>query len=200
VKRELQLALLLVLAGACLVLLAAGRHWVDVLVPQAAPLSPRHAVSTGNDVVAALRPLGLVGLAGVAALAATRDRGRVVVGVLLLAAGAAVVAATVGALRSGARAALTDRPAAGAPALPDGALGFTGWPWPALVGGVLLALGGLAVAVRGRRWAALSARYDVPAARAQRPSARPEVAAWDALDRGEDPTGDPRPRGNQEPI
>ena len=58
------------------------------------------------------------------------------------------------------------------------------WPWAALVGSVLLAAGGLLVALRGRRWAVLSGRYDAPAAR----RTAPEVSAWEALDRGEDPT------------
>ncbi len=190
-NRELRLALLLVLIGAALVLLAAGRAWVDVSLPQAPPLPARSLVVTGSDLESALPPLALVGLAGVAALAATRGVGRVVVGALLAAAGLAVVVATAGALSEGAAAALARgvrRP--GVQVVTNDALGFTPWPAVTLAAGVLLALGGLVVAVRGRRWAALSARYEAPAARAQRPSARPEVEAWEALDRGEDPTGD----------
>ena len=112
-------------------------------------------------------------MAGLAALAATRARGRVAVGVLLAAAGGGAVAATVRFLAVGAA------PGTG-----------TGWPYAAVGAGLLLGAGGLLVAARGRRWAAMSARYDAPAARAERPG-RPEVAAWDALDRGEDPTAGP---------
>lgn len=184
-NRELRLALLLVLAGGALLLLAAGRPWVDLVLPRPAPLPSVTQTRTGNDVVAALSPLGLLGLAGVAALAATRDRGRVLVGLLLLAAGLAAGVATASGLAAGVEAALdAQRPA---PVL-DGA-GFTAWPYAGLAGGLLLALGGLVVTVRGRRWAALSSRYEAPAARAEAPAARPEVAAWEALDRGEDPTG-----------
>jgi len=195
-NRELRLALLLVLVGAALVLLGAGRAWVDVVLPQAPPLPARSLVVTGSDLAAALSPLALVGLAGVAALAASRGLGRVVVGVLLAAAGAGVLAATAGELSLGASAALArgaKRP--GVQVLTSEQLGFTFWPAVTLGAGVLLMLGGLLVAVRGRRWAALSARYEAPAARAERPPSRPEVQAWEALDRGEDPTGDGPPAG-----
>ncbi|WP_445548819.1 Trp biosynthesis-associated membrane protein [Frankia sp. CiP1_Cm_nod2] len=50
----------------------------------------------------------------------------------------------------------------------------------AAAGGVLLAGGGLLVALRGHTWSALSARYRAPAAR--------PVDAWEAIDRGDDPT------------
>ena len=185
-NRELRLALLLVLAGSALLLLGAGRAWVDVAVPQPPPLPVSSEVRTGRELVAALSPLGLVGLAGVAALAATRGRGRVLVGLLLVVDGAVAVAATARVLGRGALRALRD----GHPGLQvagDRAFGFTAWPAVVVGGGVLLALGGLVVTLRGQRWAALSARYEPPAARATRP-ARPEVEAWEALDRGEDPT------------
>lgn len=182
-NRELQLALLLVLAGAALVLLSSGRPWVDLVLDQPPPLPSRTLTRTGGDVVAALSPLGVLGLAGVAALAATRGLGRVLLGALLLIAGAAACVATVAALTAGAQAAL------GSDVQPAGpAVGFTGWPYPALAGGLLLTVGGWVVAARGRRWAALSERYEAPASRAERPAARPEVEAWEALDRGEDPT------------
>ena len=59
--------------------------------------------------------------------------------------------------------------------------------WLTLVGGLLLAMSGLLVTLRGRRWAALSSTYEAPAARAEAPPAT-DKGAWDALDRGEDPT------------
>ncbi len=177
-NRELQLAVLLVLLGSALVLLAGGREWVAVVLPATPPLPPRSVTRAGGELTAALRPLGLLGLAGVAALAGTRGRGRRAVGGVLLLAGAGVVAATAGVLGRGAAAEVPQ------------ADGFTAWPLAALAGAALLALGGLLVLVRGRRWAALSGRYDAPAARNAAPAApaRPEVEAWDALDRGEDPT------------
>ena len=82
-------------------------------------------------------PWGVVALAGVVAIAATRGWARALIGAVLAAAGVA--------------------------SLPRGAL---------------LALAGAFVAVRGPRWPALGARYEVVT----------EHDAWDALDRGEDPT------------
>ncbi len=173
-NRELRLAVLLVVAGSALLLLAAGRPWVDAVVPQELPLPAERVTRTGGDVVAGLSPLGLLGLAGVAALAATRRTGRVLVGALLAAAGTTAVLAVARALADGPT----------APGVARTSDGGTGWPWVALAGGALLLAGGLLVAVRGRRWAALSRRYDAPAARRQ----APETSAWDQLDRGEDPT------------
>ncbi len=189
-NRELRLALLLLLAGSGLLLLAAGRTWVDVVLPAVPPLPDVPATLTGSDVVPALRGLALLGLAGVAALAATRGRGRIAVGALLLLAGAAALVATVRAVADGAEGALRDDPPSGAD-VPAGLPGLEPWWAVAVVGGLLVLLSGLLVAARGARWAALSARYDTPAARAERAAARParpEVEAWDALDRGEDPT------------
>ena len=179
-RSELRLAVLLDLVGAGLVLLAAGRGWVVVTEPARPPLPTRVLRLTGGELTA-LRPLAALGLAGVVALAATRSLGRVLVGVVLAAAGVGAVIGTVRLLGDPQAAAARDRTV-------TGVVETTAWPSAALVGGMLLALAGLLVAVRGRRWAALSGRYEAPAAQAERPPARPEVAAWEALDRGEDPT------------
>jgi uncharacterized membrane protein (TIGR02234 family) len=187
-RSELWLALALVLAGSGLIYLAAGRQWVGVTVPRPLPLSPLELDLSGDEVVGALRPLSFVGVAGLAALAATRSRGRVLVGILLALAGAAAVAATALSLAAGSFDALERQDKPGARGLTGPEPGFAGWWVLAVLGGLLLAGGGLLVALRGRRWAALSSRYDTPAARAEKPPPMPDVATWDALDRGEDPT------------
>jgi len=179
-RSELRLALLLDLVGAGLVLLAAGRGWVVVTEPSRPPLPTRVVRLSGGELTA-LRPLAALGLAGVVALAATQNLGRVLVGVVLAASGAGVVVGTLRLLGDPGAAAARSRTLIGM-------VETTGWPFAAVVGGVLLGLAGLLVAARGRRWAALSARYEAPAAQAEQEPARPEVAAWDALDRGEDPT------------
>nr|BFE75223.1 hypothetical protein GCM10020092_085240 [Actinoplanes digitatis] len=78
--------------------------------------------------------------------------------------------------------------------------GATVWPVACVAGGLLILLGGLAAARYGHEWPGMGARYERGAARPdddqtmdddqavdadQRVDTR---AAWDALDRGEDPT------------
>lgn len=114
---------------------------------------------------------------------ATKRLGRVLVGALLALAGVTTVVVAGQVLSAGLR---TEVARAADPGLVVGAT-HSGWVWLLLVGGVLLGLAGALVAVRGRRWAVLSSSYDAPAAR---PEAAPttDKGAWDALDRGEDPT------------
>ena len=59
-----------------LVLVAAGRSWVDVDVPAGPLADARTDQQTGTELVPGLTALGMVGLAGVVALAATRRTGR----------------------------------------------------------------------------------------------------------------------------
>ena len=197
-RREPLLAALLCVAGAFLVLVGVGNAWVQVQVAGGLLLPERQIGVTGTDLAPGLRALGLVGLAGVPALAATRGRGRVLVGLLLLAVGVAVIAVVVNleatGLHLGGRAALSDpvREAGGAVGESED---LTGWSIGTAVGGLVLALAGLLVAVRGRRWTSLGRRYDAPAAGAAAAAVRPagERDLWEALDRGEDPTGQADP-------
>ncbi|HKS98852.1 MAG TPA: Trp biosynthesis-associated membrane protein, partial [Rugosimonospora sp.] len=73
------------------------------------------------------------------------------------------------------------------------------WPVLCLPAGMLVAAAGMFAAVRGRSWPALGARYERPRAvpqisaveedQVQRIGPSPsDVAMWDALDRGEDPS------------
>jgi uncharacterized membrane protein (TIGR02234 family) len=192
------LAGLLCVAGAFLVLVGLGNPWTVVEVVGSPLLPERQVDVAGSELAPGLRALGLVGLAGVPALAASRGRGRTVVGLLLLLAGAAVVTGVLG-LRVGdgfdERVLSTDsvREAGGA----EGeAFDRTSWPYVTAFGGLLLALAGLQAAVKGRRWSGLGRRYDAPTAA---PPPAGERDLWEALDRGEDPTGpqDPPSSGAQ---
>ncbi|MGZ6826648.1 MAG: Trp biosynthesis-associated membrane protein [Mycobacteriales bacterium] len=124
-------------------------------------------------------------------MAATRRLGRVLVGVLVLAAGIGVVVVVVRALVDGlaARGLAESGPArcAGPACAATATSTSPGWAWLAVAGGVLLVLSGALVAVRGRRWAALSSSYQPPVARAEQAPVT-DKGVWDALDRGEDPT------------
>ena len=102
-------------------------------------------------------------LAVVLGVVATRGWGRTVVGALIAAAGlASMVMCLLGSI--------------------------PGSPLLGAVSGALLALGGAWTAVAGRSWPAMGARYDAgrPASRRAR-----SLSAWEAQDRGIDPTEDP---------
>ncbi|MEU0080168.1 Trp biosynthesis-associated membrane protein [Micromonospora tulbaghiae] len=170
-RRELAYAVLLCLAGAGLACWAVTRTWA-VEVTARGSLPSGRAGRTGTELLPWVLALTYVGLAGGGAVLATRGRLRRLLGVLLATVGVAV---TVG-----------------------GGIGLTetgvSRQWPALVlaGGLALAAGGAFTALRGDGWPAMGARYERRSAPADEPG-RPAVErgtrdAWDALDRGEDPT------------
>jgi hypothetical protein len=180
-RRELTYAVLLCLAGAGLALWASTRTWSVELTARPAPLPPLRQARTGAGLLPWLPALAVVALAGGGAVLATRGAARRLVGVLLLALGAAVAAGG----------------GYGLVAALDGEVSRQ-WPALCLVGGVLAAGGGVLTALRGAAWPAMGARYERPARRAADPRAgeaatgpvtgRHTTQAWDALDRGEDPT------------
>ena len=192
-KRPLP-AVVAVLAGAFLVLVGAGRAWVLVRVGESALLPTVDLEVTGRDLRPGLSALGLVGLAGVLALAATRGRGRIVVGVLLALTGLAVLGTVLelGATDPGLvmSAILSDEVQQAGGREGIGGSG-TFWPIATGAGGALLLGAGLVVARYGPRWSALGRRYEAPAVAAapapEGPAAERDL--WAALDRGEDPTG-----------
>jgi hypothetical protein len=159
-------------------------------------VTPRPGLSSLRETTtgAAAQPwtvaLAVVALGGAGALLATRGVLRRGLGGLLTAVGAGVAVAAIAARAS----------------LGSGA----GWAAACVVGAALIAAGGLSAARRGHLWPAMGSRYErttVPPPQAQpgagsEPSAAagpgrpvtgtdPRVdtrAAWDALDRGDDPT------------
>lgn len=173
-SRGLKAALLGCLVSAALILFGAAQVWVNVAYPD----RPRSL--TGGDLVASLTTWGLLALAGVVAIAATRRWGRIPVGGALVAAGAYVTAVTVDAIRNVEIDVVADAVLRRLTVSPT-ALDLTAWPYVVLCGGVLLAATGVLVAARGPRWAGLSTKYDAP-------NEPKDGDLWDALDRGEDPT------------
>jgi Tryptophan-associated transmembrane protein (Trp_oprn_chp) len=169
-RRELLAALGVCLLGALLALVASVPTWVRVAVPRVRPLADAVVTVSGRDLAPLVPALGLVGLAAVVGLVATRGRGRSALGVVLAGCGIAVV--------------LAAGPHLVAPSPPTAAVLVAGpgplpgrdmsrpvepqaepvWPAFALVGGLLLAAAGTVSVVRGRRWPAMSGRYDAPAA------------------------------------
>jgi uncharacterized membrane protein (TIGR02234 family) len=187
-RRSYLLSLAACLAGAALALYAITRTWSVHLTPRTGMSALRDA-KTGTDLQPWVTGLTVVALAGTGALLATSGWARRVLGVLLALAGVGVV---IGAVLG--RAGLD----------PGSAIGGTTWPILCAVGGVTIVAGGVTAARQGHRWPRMSARYDrkpVPPPRsgpdgtaADQPRDKSSAtvadhrAAWDALDRGDDPT------------
>nr|WP_281178492.1 Trp biosynthesis-associated membrane protein [Amycolatopsis jejuensis] len=134
----------------------------------------------GEQRATALVPLAILALAGVAGAVATGGWARRVLGIVLVAAGAAGVWSGLDGIRFGGF-------AAGLPGTQI-VLGHL----LAVLGGILVALGGLAAI----RWAGtarrLGSRYAAPGARPARRD--PDTELWEALSEGSDPTDPPDPR------
>jgi uncharacterized membrane protein (TIGR02234 family) len=185
-RRELVGAALGCLLAAAIVLLSVGRPWIRFVVATATGLDVRSTV-TGHDVAAAVTAFGLVVLAGVAALPATRRNGRIGAGTLIALAGLGIaVAAQAAALRPRAAVATHAAQVAGLRDAAPRDVAVTLWPWLALTGGLLAVAVGLFTVVRSRRWPAMGRRYESGG----NPSGgvSTEASMWDLLDEGEDPT------------
>lgn len=179
--RSLMTALGALLLGGVLVLVASGRVWstATVNVP-GAPASPISV--TGHAVEPSLPALGVALLALVAAVIAAKGRLRRAVGVVVVVvAGIALGVSIAG--RSSVSSALTSHEIGGLGVPAHGTA--NGWWIVAAVGGLIAVIAGLAVAVRGGRWAAMGRKYEAPR---PVPASDPADSAWEALDRGEDPT------------
>ncbi|MEU4567303.1 Trp biosynthesis-associated membrane protein [Micromonospora sp. NPDC023956] len=182
-RRELTFAVLLCLAGAGLAVWAATRPWAVEVTPRPVPLPALREERSGATLLPWLPALAVVALAGAGAVLATRGGLRRAVGLVILVLGAAVAVG-------------------GGYALTAGFGGAVSRQWPALclLGGLLAAAGGAWTALRGAAWPAMGARYerpdhgggatspDAPEATGAAAPTRGTAAAWDALDRGEDPT------------
>jgi uncharacterized membrane protein (TIGR02234 family) len=184
-RRELTLADAgCAIAGAA-ALFAAGRRWAHYVVVGGGHVN---GGPSGHDVAAGASALGLVVLAGVVALPATRGWLRRAVGLVVLAAGAGTIAL--------AAHVLADPRAAGSfsgyvgffsySGDPKIALRATGWPWVDVGAGALaLVVGGFAM-LRSGGWPAMGRRYE-SGGKAARP-ASDAASMWDRLDHGDDPT------------
>ena len=190
-RREYAVALVLLAAGAGLLLLGYGRTWVTASTAQSG--LPSLTVTLGGGT---LQPLGgalpLVALAGVAGVVATRRVGRLVSGAVLLVAGAVGVVLPVrfGLTWSsgGGDGATVDRLVAEKVGVVVSGVPSTASAWwvVAALGGLLVAAGGMLTVLHGARWPAMGGRYE----RSSRPRTEQSTSAWDRLDHGVDPTVD----------
>ena len=196
-RRGRLLCALAALAGSGLVVLAAGRTWVTALPADVPGVTTVHAA--GSQVAPAASALALTGAAAAVALLVTGRVGRRLAAVVLLLAGLGVVVTTLlvvadpAGAAEGAVSAATGRTGGAVPATT-----LSGWVWLALAGGLLVAGCGAYAVARAASWPAPGRRYETasqgstPAPGAGGSAAAPApdaIGAWDALSRGDDPTG-----------
>jgi uncharacterized membrane protein (TIGR02234 family) len=187
-------ALVLALVGGAGALLTSGRGWQTIVASRPRPFADEVVDVSGRTLEPAVAALGLVALAGVVAVLATRGIGRRIVGGLLCAAaftmGWRAVAGLVAVPAGRARSLVADARAGAAldPARTPHVTVHAVWPLLGLGCALALLVAGLAVLVRGHRWARLSGRYEPPETRAEADRQRSDAMMWSALDRGDDPT------------
>jgi uncharacterized membrane protein (TIGR02234 family) len=203
-RRELLVVVVLTLVGAAVVLLSTSRPWAHAVVAVGgSPQAPQTVDLSGRAVTPLVAALGVVALAAIVALLATRSAARIVMGGLVAIVGALIIGST--ALTSAADvrtgSALRDRVSTAA--LRDARISveLRAWRHVAAGGGLLIVAAGLIAAARGRSWAGMGRRFDAPTAAATTPTTTPATSPaarqekpadsdlWDQLERGEDPTG-----------
>lgn len=175
--------LLVAVAGSALagglLLLVGGRTWGSAAVETAG--AGRVAVSaTGSEVAPALPALGVALLVLAVGVFAARSWLRRLVGLAVVVVGGAAIAVAATA-RDDVAAELTRQAFAATGVV---APSTSGWAVLAVVAGGLAVVAGALTVLVGAKWPTLGSRYDAPAARPRDETA----SAWDALDRGDDPT------------
>lgn len=191
------MALISLAAAALIVIAAFALPWASVTVPLVLGLSATgtEVTFTGREIYPLAAVLPWLGLASVGGVFATRGWARVIVGLVVLATGlVSAVSAISFALdpRSAVLNQLSPDQLSPDQLNPDPLTQWASTPWwvLGLIGALgLVAVGGLIVA-RGRTWPGLSQRFERSAGTKAGPDAAPisALSAWDALDRGEDPT------------
>lgn len=178
--RQYVIALLMIVVSSALAWWAASGAWavVEESLLGDAQGSLAQAVSQQTLGASALAPaaaaMPIVGLAGVAGVIGSRGIIRRLVGILIGLAGIVL-------MWSGARAALSLQVGDVVPAGQIVSVGLV-FPLATAFAGLVLTAGGTAVLLRGNRWPHLGANYE-------RSTNQPRDA-WEAMDRGFDPTAD----------
>ena len=201
------MALISLAAAALIVIAAFALPWASVAVPLVLGLSAtgNEVTFTGREIYPLAAVLPWLGLASVGGVFATRGWARVIVGLVVLATGLVSAVSAISFALDPRSAVLNQlNPDQLSPDQlspdqlspdqlnPDPLTQWASTPWwvLGLIGALgLVAVGGLIVA-RGRTWPGLSQRFERSAGTKAGPDAAPisALSAWDALDRGEDPT------------
>lgn len=175
--RSAVLAALGVGAGVALVLLSSSPTWLRVTLRA----TRTDVTLTGGNAAAAAVPLALVAAAGLIAVALVRSWARRLIAALIAAAGVGVLIVVVRVIADPERVARNSSKVRSAGRF--AATHLAAPPYFCVVGGLLIIAGALAGVLYAGSWPGPTPRYERANARAARP-----VDAWEALDRGEDPT------------
>ena len=194
-RAEYGLVLALDVVGAAAALLISTRIWQTVTAPRPRPFAAVTVDLSGRTVDAAVTALALAALAAVVAVVATRRVARQAVGVALGVVGVAIVwrslsgFAAVSSSRAQSLAREHHRGIVLTDAQPHVAV-HTVWPALCAVAGGLIVISGVIAALRGQHWHGMSTRYEAPTAAAVDgpPRAPTDLAMWNAIERGDDPT------------
>ncbi len=200
VKREYFIAVLAVAGGALLSWWALSRPWLtateallgtgdgaagglelELELDSTITAAQRVVEISGSGMLPAVAAMPVLLLAGIAAVIGSRGWGRRITGGLIAAAAAVIVIGTFWAL-------FIDGLDSFAPGDAREVTTDTLAPVLAMVGGVIALLGGIVIGVRGPTWPGLGRSYE-------RSSKAPRDA-WEALDRGIDPTLDAEPEAS----
>lgn len=183
--REYATALGALAVAAAVMLAALGQVWVRATVGGGE--QPRIVLSyTGRQLLPVAAGAAILLLAGIAGVIATRRIGRTIVAVVLV---CAALVAGGAALRYGLDPAAAGRQRAiNDSGLTEVVLSVTSWWLMVALSAAVAALAAVAGALRGSRWPTLGRRYERPGSARVAPDVMTPAQAWDALDRGEDPT------------
>lgn len=178
------------LAGALIGLWSATRTWVTVDVASSSVQIPQIVVD-GATAAASVTAVCVVVLAGSLALLIAGKVARYIIAAICLLAGATVITAGIGALRDPQAVASTAVAEATGLAQNAGEYALTAWPAVAVIAGVLIVLQAVLVLVFAGRWPAKASKYDRQAAKASvepKDQSSRNIASWEQLSQGEDPT------------
>lgn len=198
--RSKPLALAAVALAGILALISATQPWVTLMLVEGAAAAGTLVVS-GQDLNPSLSPVSIAVLAAALALTIAGRVFRRVLGVLIVALGAGIVALALGVSADPITAAsskIAEITAISGDAQLDLIASSTISPWPTVtvIAGAVVSLLGVLVVVVSGRWRAAGRKYESGsgAERAPRQEAAPDrISDWERLSGGEDPSDTEQP-------
>lgn len=178
------------LLGALLGLWSATRTWITVDVESSSVQIPQIVID-GATAAASVTAVSVVVLAGSLALLIAGKISRYIIAAICLLAGATVIAAGIGALADPQAVAATAVSEATGLTQNAGEYALTAWPAVAVFAGALMVLQAALVFIFSSRWPAKASKYDRQArtaAAAPKDASSQNIASWEQLSAGEDPT------------